>query len=191
MNAMRRMSRIAFVSVPSPAWPSVQNHDHLISDVGFQLWEPARPLQRSLGPFGPEMPKKSRKCLPGPPGPRKVSKKSRESPESLRKVLKESFRTVPETFWRLFGVPGPEAPGDIFETFLASRARRARETSVRGGLVPNSSYSPHPQLIPPPPTLLHRESISSRFRVNFESILSRDSKSTPKRLENHRQTTRN
>ena len=43
----------------------------------------------------------------------------------------ECFWTVPGTFWRLFGVPGPEAPGDIFETFLGFRARRARETSVR------------------------------------------------------------
>ena len=73
--------------------------------------------------------------------PKKVSKKSRgqsgKSPESLRKVSGECFWTVPGTFWRLFGVPGPEAPGDIFETFLGFRARRARETSVRGGLVPN------------------------------------------------------
>ena len=74
-----------------------------------------------------------------PRNPEKVSKKSREqsgkSPESLRKVSTESFRTVPETFWRLFGVSGPEAPGGIFETLEASRARRARETSIRGGLV--------------------------------------------------------
>ena len=54
----------------------------------------------------------------------------------------ECFWTVPGTFWRLFGVPGPEAPGDIFETFLGFRARRARETSVRGGLVPNFSRNP-------------------------------------------------
>ena len=34
-------------------------------------WEPARPLQRSLGPFGrPEMPKESRKCFPGLHGKR-------------------------------------------------------------------------------------------------------------------------
>ena len=52
-------------------------------------------------------------------------------------MSKESFRTVPETFWRLSGLPGPEAPGDVFETFSAFRARRARESSVRGGLVPN------------------------------------------------------
>ena len=39
---------------------------------------------------------------------------------------------------------------------------------------------------------LPRESISSRrFRVDFESILSRDSKTTQNRLENDRKTTRN
>ena len=32
---------------------------------------------------------------------------SGESPESVERVFPE---TVPETFWRLFGVPGPEAP---------------------------------------------------------------------------------
>ena len=52
-------------------------------------------------------------------------------------MSKESFQTVPETFWRLFAVPGP---GDILETFSAFRAQRARETSVRGGLVPKKSY---------------------------------------------------
>ena len=59
------------------------------------------------------MPKKSRKCLPGPPAPepRKVSKKSREQSEkSPESVALGTFRTVPETFWRLFGVPGPKGP---------------------------------------------------------------------------------
>ena len=31
-------------------------------------------------------------------------------------------------FWRSFWGPGPEAPGDIRETFSASRAWRGRET---------------------------------------------------------------
>ena len=53
---------------------------------------------------------------------------SGKSPESLRKASKESFRTVRETFWRLSGVPWPEAPGDIFETFSPFWAR--------SGLVP-------------------------------------------------------
>ena len=61
-----------------------------------------------------------------------VREVSGESPESVGRV----FLECSGTFWRLFGVPGPEAPGDIFETLSAFRARRARETSVRGGLVP-------------------------------------------------------
>ena len=65
---------------------------------------------------------------PIPQSEKTLSTLSGESPETSQ--------TVPETFWRLFGVPGTEAPGDIFETFSAFRARRARETSVRGGLVP-------------------------------------------------------
>ena len=107
--------------------------------------EPARPLQRSLGPFGPEMRKKSRKCLPGPPAPepRKVSKKSQEESEKTLSTLSgdspETSQTVAETSRRLFGVPGPEAPGEIFETFSAFRAGRVRGTSVRGGLVRNVS----------------------------------------------------
>ena len=61
-------------------------------------WEPARPLQRSFGPSGPEMPKKSRKCLPlrPAPAPQKVSKVSvtvwevsGESPESVLRVFSE------------------------------------------------------------------------------------------------------
>ena len=94
------------------------------------LCEPSHELQESLGPSGPEIPKKSEKCLPGPPalGPQKVRKKSRKSPKSLEKV---SF----ETFARLFGTPGPEAPGDIFQTLLGFRARRARETLVARGKV--------------------------------------------------------
>ena len=73
----------------------------------------------------------------GPGNPEKSPKSLGNSPKSLQRVSKESFRTVPETFWRLFGVPGTEAPGDIFETYSAFRARRARETSVRGGRVRN------------------------------------------------------
>ena len=57
--------------------------------------EPARPLQRSPGPFGPEIPKKSRKCLLDLPAPepRKVSKKSWEqsgkSPENVERVFSD------------------------------------------------------------------------------------------------------
>ena len=65
-------------------------------------------------------------------------KQSGKSPKSLLKVSKESFGTLHKTLWRLFGVPGPEAPGDISKTFSAFQARRARETSVKGGLVRNN-----------------------------------------------------
>ena len=76
--------------------------------------KPARPLQRSLEPLGPEMPKKSRKCLPGPlaPEPRKVSKKS-----SLGTVGKDSF----DTFRRLSG-HFPDCSRDFLETFRGSGA---------------------------------------------------------------------
>ena len=85
----------------------------------------ARPLQRSPGPFGPEMPKESRKCLPGAGGPgtpkslQRVPEHSKNTLQTLSGDSLETSRTVPETFWRLLVVPGPPAPGDIFETFSA------------------------------------------------------------------------
>ena len=87
---------------------------------------------------GPETPKKSEKSLLGPlaPGPprslAKVSKKFGESGKGLNEVPKDFF----ETFSRLSGGPGPEAPRDSFQTFLGFRARRARETPVNGHRVP-------------------------------------------------------
>ena len=84
------------------------------------------------------------KMSPGASGPG-TPKSVQKVPEHFKNTLQalsgdspETCRTVPETFLRLFGVSGPGAPGDIFETFSAFQARRARETSVRGGLVPNS-----------------------------------------------------
>ena len=66
----------------------------------------------------PEMPKKSRKCrlMPPAPKPRKVQKVS----GTVRKASCDTFRKLPRLFPRLFGlfgVPAPEAPGDIFKTF--------------------------------------------------------------------------
>ena len=75
-------------------------------------WEPARPLQGSLGAEGPEMPKKSRKCLEN------VSKMSSGpgTPTSLQKVSgtvrKDSF----DTFRRLSG-DFPDRSRDFLETF--------------------------------------------------------------------------
>ena len=88
--------------------------------------------------------KKVSKMSPGASGPgtpkslKKVSGTVREVSGESRESVWRVFLEYSGTFWRLFGVPGPEAPGDIFETFSASRARRARETSVRGGLAPKA-----------------------------------------------------
>ena len=43
------------------SWESVEAE---VSEIDL-CWEPAHPLQRSLGTFGPEVPNKSEKCLPG------------------------------------------------------------------------------------------------------------------------------
>ena len=86
--------------------------------------EPSDELQESLGPSGPEMPQ------PPAPGSQNVWKKSRKSPKSLEKVSKMSVRDFFETFSRPLGTPGPEAPGDFFQTFWGFRARSARETPV-------------------------------------------------------------
>ena len=88
-----------------------------------------RVSKMSLGASGPRTPKSLQK----------VPEHSKNSLQTLSGDSPETSRTVPETFLRLFGVPGPEAPRDIFETLSAFRARKARETSVRGGLVPNRS----------------------------------------------------
>ena len=112
------------------------------------IWEPARPLQRSLGPFRPEIPKKSRKCLPGPPAPepRKVSKIFKSLGNnlgSLPRVSGKCRKSLFGLFARLFGdfsgFPGRRPRETFYETFSAFRARRARETSVRGGLVHKST----------------------------------------------------
>ena len=76
--------------------------------------------------------------IPGLLGGQEVHK-SGKSPESLRKVSGECFWTFFGAFWRLFRGPG-EALGDIFETFSAFRAQRARETPARGGLAPNARF---------------------------------------------------
>ena len=88
--------------------------------------------QRSLGPFGPEMPKKSRTCLP---------KSLQKVSGSLQRVSGKCWKSLFGLFLRLFadhsGFRGrrPRETYDFFRHFSAL-ARRARETSVRGGLVP-------------------------------------------------------
>ena len=109
-------------------------------------WEPARPLQRSLQASGARSAEKVSKMSPrasGPRTPKSLQKGLGDSPGSLWRVsgkcLESFFLECSGTFSDFLGVRGPEAPGDIFsETFSAFRGRRARETSVRGGLVPKS-----------------------------------------------------
>ena len=63
-------------------------------------------------------PPASYRSLSGPLGPKSqknLKKVSRGGlAKSLEKVLKMSVRYLFETFPRLFGTPGPEAPGDFF-----------------------------------------------------------------------------
>ena len=117
-------------------------------------WEPARPLQGSFGPSGPEMPKKSRKCLPGPVAwnPEKVSKKSRgqsgKSPESLERVSGECFWTVPALFGHSVGVPGhffgisgPLGPKDRCKGRVGSQVwLSSPRSTVERGPQSNESY---------------------------------------------------
>ena len=94
---------------------------------------------------GPGIPEESPKSLPGPSGPglQKVSVSetvSEESPESQNSLL-ETPETLPRLFRTLFGPRGRKAPGDSSETLRGFRARRARETPVRGGRDPKSTGS--------------------------------------------------
>ena len=71
------------------------------------------PRTASPGPFGPGTPEKSRKSPPsGPP-----RRPERERPQSLKRVRKESERTLLGLFSD-FGTWGGPAPGDSFGTLL-------------------------------------------------------------------------
>ena len=107
-------------------------------------FERRRPLQKCKKTPNLANPPTSYRSLSGPPGPKspkslkKVSRglrprgpqKSRKSPEQTFSRLFPDFSDFFETFSRLLGTPGPEAPGDFFQTFWGSRAQRARETPV-------------------------------------------------------------
>ena len=110
-----------------------------------KIWEPARPLQRSLGPFGPEMPKNVSKMPPGASGPgapkslQKVSgtvwEVSGESPESVERVFSDCSRDFLETFrgsgagdpgrhFRdFFGISGPKGPRDLCKGRAGSQSK--------------------------------------------------------------------
>ena len=83
-------------------------------------WDPARPLQESLGPFGPEMPEESPKESPKesygafrPWGP----KSARDSLKRVSGVSKQSVLSLWRLFRDCFGhflAPGPEALARLF-----------------------------------------------------------------------------
>ena len=67
------------------------------------------------------------------PGSKKCPKQSRNSLRSLKTVYFETPETASRLFRTVFGPRGRKAPGDSLETLSGFRARRARETPVRGG----------------------------------------------------------
>ena len=104
---------------------------------------PPAPYRSLPGPPGPESRKSLKRVsrdLPAP-GSKKCPKQSRNSLRSLKTVYFETPETVSRLFRTLFGPSAPGtpkgagilAPGDSFETLSGFRARRARETPVRGG----------------------------------------------------------
>ena len=62
-----------------------------------------------------------------PKGAMQIHEEETNPPQ--KKVSKESFRAVPETFWRLFGVPGPEAPKNLLRLFYWNNLARQKITS--------------------------------------------------------------
>ena len=101
---------------------------------------PPAPYRSLPGPPGPESRKSLKRVSRGLPAPgsKKCPKQSRNSLRRLKTVYFESPETVSRLFRTLFGLRGREAPGDSFETLSGFRARRARETPVRGGWGCNS-----------------------------------------------------
>ena len=106
-----------------------------------QNWDSAAPSRSLSGLAGP----KSQKSLDNVSwglrhgNPEKSLQEVSDTPASLREVSRESvgrvFLECPRVFVETSWGPGSEAPGDIFETFSAFRARRARETPCKGRVV--------------------------------------------------------
>ena len=70
-----------------------------------KTWDPARP--DSPGPFGPQIPEESPRESPGPRVQKASETVSEESPVSRNRLFldsRDSFETIPDTFW----TPGPE-----------------------------------------------------------------------------------
>ena len=96
----------------------------------LQARNPKKSLENVSRGSWPRDPKKSRKSLG-------------DSPGSLRRVSGKCLESVFGVFWdflETFWGPGARGPGRYFRDFLGFRARRARETSVRGGLVRKASF---------------------------------------------------
>ena len=84
--------------------------------INPMCWDPARPLEESPGPFGPEISGESPKESPGAFRPRvqKVSETvSRESPESQNSLFLRLRRLFRDCFGHFLD-PGPEGLGRLF-----------------------------------------------------------------------------
>ena len=104
------------------------------------IWDPARPFKESPGPFRPGIPEESPKESRGvfrPRGPENV----RNSVGRVSGVSKNVLR-LQRLFRDCFGHfldPGAGRPREtLWETLRGFRARRARETPLRGGRDRNS-----------------------------------------------------
>ena len=76
------------------------------------------PCRGLSGPPGPKCRKSLRNVCSGTPKSlQKVPEHSKNTLQTLSGDSPETCRTVPRLFLRLFGVSGPGAPGDIFESF--------------------------------------------------------------------------
>ena len=73
----------------------------------------------------------------GPGTPKSLQKVSGTAWEVSGKCRKSLFGLFPRLFGDISGFRGQRPQETFFETLSAFRARRARKTSVRGGLVPN------------------------------------------------------
>ena len=100
--------------------------------ANFQKTQGGRGCPRFLdaalaGPPGPKCRKSLEMYLRASgPGTPKSPTLQKHSADTFRRL----FRRLARLSWRLFwGALGPRAPGDIFETFSAFRAQRARETT--------------------------------------------------------------
>ena len=92
----------------------------IIARIGISpAWEKESPGRN------PKSLKKSRKVL-GPSGPKslkKVSGRVRKVSNKSKNGSFETFRTLPETFFRLLGPEGPRTFRDFFQTFGVSARR--------------------------------------------------------------------